>query len=223
VKPLLQREIDQALQVRAKGTGPVADKNWKNANLTDEQHIVILSFGATCPEYWLDVVIRQANRIHSLQVELAGYIHEGRVNQNPIPEAYGSDARMSIPHLMACDGHLMVYAADHAVTICERYQALTRNDPTVSRAIANFRKANVDCRNLRDMFAHIEDYALGTGYREPGRQMSGPIIEFTDSDTLLGDILLKFGDETIAIYALTRELSILVTNVRSAMSKNGFF
>jgi len=189
---------------------------WKNPSLTREQHLTIYSFGASCPEYWLRVALLQDERIRSLQVELSSCLNEAHTRGTPIPELYGDDARFSIRHLIGVEAHLMVYAADHAILICNRYKSLTENDPRICRALSRFDATGKGCDQLRDMFAHIEDYAVGTGRRAVGVHHDGPHLEF-DSANSLSELSIQFGHISIALHQLAAALVTLIVEVRAAL------
>jgi hypothetical protein len=151
---------------------------WKNPDLSDGQHMTILGFGAASPGYWAQVVALQQARVRQWQEELAGYVDAATASRIPIPEVYGSDARISLAWLVGIDAHYLVYAADHALTICRRYQGLSGNDPRICRAISKFEKSVGEIASMRDLLAHFEDYAVGSGRLGRGRQHDGPQIDF---------------------------------------------
>ena len=182
---------------------------WKNPGLTDEQHMTILGFGAASPGYWADVVSLQQARLRAWQEEIAAHVDLARSGGQPIPTAYGGDARITIPYLLGVDAHYLLYAADHALTICKRYQSLSGNDPEICRVVSHF-EASFGVAALRDLLAHFEEYAVGSGKTQPGVQLDGPHVDLDEED-LRGEITFRVGSSSVRIHALAVDVQHMAT------------
>ena len=178
--------------------------------------MVIYTFGVASPWYWAEVVNRQALRIRELQNKLAGYLHDARAHQAPIPEAHGQDARLSIPHLMGIDAHFLVYAADHALTICSRFRRLSNNNPVISRALTAFTANFAHLPDVRDLLAHFEDHVIGQGRRPIAGQLGVPLdnhphICFDEGDVeLRGEVTFGMPGRAVPVYELAEGVTELV-------------
>lgn len=189
-------------------------ERWRNPNLDDRQHLTVLGRGPASPGYWARVVAVQRERVRAHQIELEGYVQAGQQRGEPIPQIDGYDARLTIPWRIGADAHYLVYAADHVLTLCRRYQTLSDDDPRIRHALRAFEQAAPDLSELRDYFAHFEDYALGTGWRAKGVMHYGPDIAFDDEDDLTSEITISVGDRGVRVHRLADEVQLLADKLK---------
>jgi hypothetical protein len=116
---------------------------------------------------------------------------------------------------------LLVVAIAQVLAFEWRVRRLANGDDDLVQARARFDAVSPDARMLRDLVAHLDDYAVGEGHRQTGKQEpplsteNGEIfIYWTDG----GGTILRLGDKKLNLRtaaAAATELAQVVERVRA--------
>lgn len=122
----------------------------------------LLRLGAAAPAYWGAVAEMQLRRVaHGADAVRRGLRHPERVDRD---DGFSTTATSDFGPIEA-DTYLLIIAVRHLLALSDRYAE--RFDATqVGEARQRFDREAPDAKALRDVLAHIDEYALGCGQRK---------------------------------------------------------
>jgi hypothetical protein len=114
---------------------------------------------------------------------------------------------------------MLVIAVDQVLTFARRVEQLT-DDARLKDARTAFGRVCADAEALRDLIAHLDEYAVGTGWRQQGRKL--PPINAKNVQSWMywqeGETVLNIGNEQLNLRQATDaaiDLARVVETVRS--------
>ena len=168
------------------------------------------------------VAQQQAVRIRGLQEELGRYLE----SEDEIPRVRVDDARISLPFWMGIDGHYLVLAAWNAWVIANRLAHHVPGHTALDDALHDFAsKYGEDggrLKEVRDVIAHIDDYAVGRGNVSRGEHVIGVRIGFEPPADVLGDVRYEYENGSwVGLHELTEDIDALAMAAGRASHDGG--
>jgi hypothetical protein len=162
--------------------------------------------GATSPAYWSAVVELQLRRLEEgIAAHTARRDHPAR-GPNSFADGFSASLMHSFGPMQA-DAYFLLVAVRHVLAIADRAAAHLDLAPTRA-AIVRFQREVPDAKDLRDVTAHLDEYATGGGkLKDRGIQGHGMIQVGTDAVMRAGELKVDLRRAANAAVDLARTVN----------------
>ena len=128
---------------------------------------------------------------------------------------YANDADHEAWERLHGSALMVAVAVDQVLAFAERVRLLSGGDPELAEALARFEHVCPDAEGLRNIAAHLDEYATGEGWRQTGRQKPPLSDRYVDTFLYWGGsgTMLKLGDQHLALHPAAEAATKLATVV----------
>lgn len=162
--------------------------------------------GATSPSFWSAVAGVQLRRVEEGVIANEEHRDHPAREPNSCFDGFAASLTHSFGPLQA-DSYFLLVAIRHVLALAE--SVLNRfGDDSVLQAMERFKRDAPDARDMRNVIAHLEEYAVGAGkLKNRGLQGHGMIQVGTDLVMRAGELEVDLRRATAAAQELSRAVN----------------